>query len=485
MDLFLARGVPYMARRNYLIELKHLLLWGVFIGMFEGAGSSIVVAKTFGGGPWLITVVMAIPTVANVAGLYWGSLAASRPKLPLFFTFGIGTVMLIGSVGLTPQTSWGGWLFAAQVAVARTLLAGCVTVRSAFWKHNYPVEKRGRIAARLQIVRYSLGIAVVTLVSVLFDINPRLYHIVYPAVAFIGVLGLMQLRPLRIRGERAQFAQSREKIAASQFRRRHRILRPLREVYEVLRNDAAFRRYCAGMMLLGMGNIMIFPVMAIIITKELPLNYNHSSILMETLPQFIMMISLMSWAGLFDRRGVVRFRVLNALTWAMASVFGGLAALVLMQPNAVNSIMLFTTGVSLVAISRMFEGLGRGGGAIGWNLGHLHFAEPAKAEIYMGAHVFLTGIRGLTAPFIGTLLYTYTGPLVFLISATLGFCGMMTFRSLVKSDATRKAIEEMAVTDLPAAATDPQIAAGLVTGDAVREAELTAIAAESDRRAAP
>ncbi len=424
-----------MARRNYLIEMRHILPWGIFIGMYEGAGSSIVVAKTFHGSEWLITIVMAIPTIANLMGLVWGSVAARRPKLPLFMLFGIGNVLLIGSVALTPQNEWGGWIFAGQIAVARTLLSGCVTVRSGLWKHNYPTQMRGRIAARIQIVRYSLGIGAVFFVSLLFDANPAYYVYVYPAVALIGTLGLFQLRHLRVRGEKSALQAIRTPEASSNGLGR-RLVGPIVDAYQVLRDDAEYRRYCLGMMLLGTGNIMIFPVMAIMVTKELPLNYNHSTILLEVLPQFMMMVSMMAWAGLFDRRGVVRFRVLNAVTWAMASVFGGIAAAMMLLPETFDTVWMFAVAITLVALSRGFEGLGRGGGAIGWNLGHLHFAEPAKADIYMGAHVFLTGIRGLTAPFMGTFFYKTLGPGVFAISATLGFLGMLTFRSLIKGDAS-------------------------------------------------
>ncbi|MBK8270739.1 MAG: hypothetical protein IPK83_21510 [Planctomycetes bacterium] len=191
-----------MARSNYLIEMRHILAWGVFIGMYEGAGSSIVVAKTFHGSEELITIVMAIPTIANLMGLVWGSIAATRPKLQLFTLFGVGNVLLIASIALTPQTTWGGWIFAGQIALARTLLAGCVTVRSGFWKHNYPTAMRGRIAARIQIVRYSLGIAAVFCVSLLFDADPSYYIYVYPTVALIGTFGLFQIQGLRVRGER-------------------------------------------------------------------------------------------------------------------------------------------------------------------------------------------------------------------------------------------------------------------------------------------
>ena len=42
---------------------------------------------------------------------------------------------------------------------------------------------------------------------------------------------------------------------------------------------------------------------------------------------------------------------------------------------------------------------------LGWNLGHLDFASPARAAQYMGTHVTLTGMRGLIAPLLGVWLY--------------------------------------------------------------------------------
>ena len=40
----------------------------------------------------------------------------------------------------------------------------------------------------------------------------------------------------------------------------------------------------------------------------------------------------------------------------------------------------------------------------------------------------------MTAPFIGTWIYSRWGPVVFLISAILSFSGMMTFRTLMKGE---------------------------------------------------
>lgn len=427
-----------MSRPNYLIEVRHLLLWGVFAGMFEGSVSSIVVAKTFGAGPWLITVVMATPMFANLMGLIWGTIATGRRKRPLFMLLAAATAALVGSVALAPATPLGGWIFAGQIFLARVMLSGCMTVRSALWKHNYPTRLRGRIAARLQLVRFSLAIVTVTCASILFDVNSHVYIYVYPVSSLIGGCAVLMLRRMHVRGEQVELANMTRLVEKNGSALTDGFFGPLRAAFEVLRDDRDFRRYCLAMMFLGSANIMVMPLMTIIVTKQLMLSYYHSGNLLEILPRLLMMGSLLPWAGLFDRVGVVRFRVLNACAWSGTALFGGLAALLIhVVPDYLDSTAKFSIIVLFVALSRLCEGLGKGGGAIAWNIGHLHFADSSKAEIYMGAHVFLTGLRGLIVPFFGTFLYLRYGPVAFAVALVLAIAGLLTFASLARREGRR------------------------------------------------
>ena len=96
--------------------------------------------------------------------------------------------------------------------------------------------------------------------------------------------------------------------------------------------------------------------------------------------------------------------------------------------------------IGCIAVSRACEGLGKGGGAIAWNLGHLHFAKTERADVYMGTHVFLTGLRGLTAPFFGTWLYIQTGAFAFAVAVGLAVIGMLVFRRLAKVQGERASL---------------------------------------------
>ncbi len=431
--------MPLMARRNYILEIRHLVFWGMFVGMFEGTISSIVVAKTFGGSDWLITFVMATPMLANLLGGVWGSVLTGRRKVRLLMGLGLAAAVVIATVALAPMTRFGGYVFACQILLARGFLAGCITARSAIWKHNYPTRIRGQIAARLQIVRFSMAIGIVLTVGALFDARPDLYIWIYPATALIGGIAVILLKPMRVRGEETEIAGIRAASAHAAKQPGAQTLSPLEQGIAVLRDDSDFRHYCIGMMFLGFANIMVMPLMTIIVTKRMGLTYRDSAILLDILPRVLMMASMLPWARLFDKRGVVHFRISNAVAWTTASAFAGIGA-AFVPTAAFDTMIGFVLIITCIALSRACEGLGKGGGAIAWNLGHLHFAKSERADVYMGTHVFLTGLRGLTAPFFGTWLYHRIGAFAFVVAVGLAVTGMLVFRSLARVQRDRQPV---------------------------------------------
>ena len=79
-------------------------------------------------------------------------------------------------------------------------------------------------------------------------------------------------------------------------------------------------------------------------------------------------------------------------------------------------------------------GLGMGGGKLAWNLGHLHFAPREEAELYMGIHVSLTGLRGLIAPLTGMLLWGLIGWWVWIIAIGIALLSLGMFISLAREE---------------------------------------------------
>jgi hypothetical protein len=442
VDLFGVQRVPYMARRNFALEIRHLCFWGLFAGLVEGTVSAVVVSKTFGGTNLLITIVQATPAFANLSSLLWGAMLVGRRKLPVFMALAAAGVAVAFSVAFTAHSTLGGWIFALQICLSRVFMSGVVTAQAGLWRANYPKTHRGRITASLQVVRTLMSLPVILGCGLLFDRDDSAYRWFYPGVACVGALGLLIYRRIHVRGE----VQALARRTAGGDESDADLMAPLGllslmspwqvigRMREALRQDPRFARYCSAQMCIGIANLMIMPVNTIILTKVLLLSYTTSNVLLDVIPRIATIITLPLWARLFDRVGVLRFRVVNSGCWCGSLLFCGLGAYFAMAHKGGGAGYLLTAAIGAYFIGRLVDGLAQSGGAIAWYIGHLHFAEGEKAELYMGIHVSLTGIRGLLAPFLGTLLYDISGWSAFAVAFCISAVGMTIFARLAREE---------------------------------------------------
>jgi len=433
LDLLDVRSLPFLARRNYYYEFKHLIPWSVLAGLVEGEFSSIVIARTFDGDKTLIALSSATPAASYLFSLLWGMLCLGRPKIRLLTLFSAGTVLFTGVIGAIPTTRWGAFWFVAQMGAAQILLAGVVTIRSAVWKSNYPRAVRGRIVGRLQAVRFITSIVTLMLAARVCDYSPSAYRFVFPAVATFGLLGVFMLHRIRIRGERGELRRHQITPPDADFRvgfvepfSLTALLSPGRvfgRMFDILKRDRRFARYCLAQSYLGTSNFMTIPVMVAIITQDLDLGeawgFWISTALIQVIPHLFRLGSLGRWGRLFDRIGVVRFRVYSGWCWVVSLLFGTIATVVVVHRESFGAATL-PLAVTLFGLRGIAGGIALGGGSLAWVIGHLHFAKPDEAEVYMGVHVFLTGVRGLFAPALGMVLWHYLGWPAWLIA--VGLC---------------------------------------------------------------
>ena len=433
-----------MARRNFAIELRHLFFWGLFAGLVEGTVSAVVVSKTFGGGNLLITIVLSTTAFAHLSSLLWGAMLVGRRKLPVFMALAAAAVAVAFSVAFTPRSAIGGWIFAVQICLARVFMSGVVTAQAGLWRANYPKTHRGRITASLQVVRTLMSLPVILGCGLLFDRDASAYRWFYPAIACVGLVGLMVFRRAHVRGESAALAKraagdagADSDAASAAPLKLLSLMSPLQVIgrmRDALRQDPRFARYCTAQMCIGTANLMIMSVNAIVLTKLLNLSYFMSNGLLDIIPRIAMILTLPLWARLFDRVGVLRFRVVNSGCWCGSLLFCGLGAYFALAHQQSGTAALLAAAMTAYMVGRTVDGLAQSGGAIAWYIGHLHFAEDEKAELYMGIHVSLTGFRGLLAPFVGTLLYTISGWSAFAVAFVISAVGMTIFARLAREE---------------------------------------------------
>ena len=447
MDLLGLHTLPFLARRNYYYELKHILAWSCLVGLVEGQFSAIVVARTFDGSPRLIAIASATPAAAFLCSLFWGMLCIGRPKIRLMTGLCLCITLLVGTIGAIPPTPTGAIWFICQMAAAQALLAGVITLRSAVWKSNYPTRSRARITARLQAVRFVIGVVTLLVGASICDRDPTAYRFLYPAVAFFGLVGSLLLQKIHIRGERSELGHQDHRLV--EFQARAGLAEPLSltallspghifgRMVGVLRRDKRFTKYLIAQSFVGVGNFMTIPVVVFVVTQEMDLGLSWgfwiSTGLIQALPQLVRMGSISRWARLFDRVGVVQFRVFNVSCWAFAMLFGMMATIVVLNADRIGASYL-PLAAGLFAMRGFISGFGMGGGSLAWNIGHLHFAKAEEAEVYMGIHVFLTGLRGLIAPLLGMWIFQHFGWVVWLIALLLSVCSVGMYALLARQE---------------------------------------------------
>ncbi len=206
---------------------------------------------------------------------------------------------------------------------------------------------------------------------------------------------------------------------------------------EALKQDPQFARYCRAQWCIGAANLMMMPVNTIVLTRVLQLSYTVSNALLDVIPKLVTLLMLPIWARLFDRVGVLRFRVINSMCWSASVLLCGLGTMLAELTTQPWDIAFFAA-MYVFLLGRLADGMGQSGGAIAWNIGHLHFAEGDKAELYMGIHVSLTGVRGLTAPFVGSLVFAWIGWGVFVPSLICSMLGHSIFSGLAREEAGRQ-----------------------------------------------
>lgn len=460
MDLLGVRSLPFLSRRNYFHEFRQIVPWSLLAGVVEGAFGSVVVAKAFDGGELEVAVATATPVAAFVTSLVWGMLCVGRPKVRLLMLFSAGTALLTGLAGAIPASKYGAIWFICEMAAAQVLMSGVLTTRSAVWKSNYPKSVRGRITARLQGVRFVVGTASALTAAAVCDWNPSSYRFIYPIACVFGLVAVWMARRLHIRGERAELSRracrpvdvevSRELVEPFSLVALLSPGRVLGQMVEVLREDRRYMLYCTAQFFTGLANLMTMSIVAAVVTRDLDYGRTWgfwvSTTLLVAIPQLSILGGLGRWGRLFDRVGVLGFRVINVSCWVLSLVMGMVATLLADAAGGAGA-SLFPLAVTAFAVRSVLFGLGRGGGAVAWFIGHLHFAKTEKAEIYMGIHVALTGIRGLFAPVGGVLLWQWMGWPVWLIAIAFALISLAMFTALAKEEQREIAAEQARAAD--------------------------------------
>jgi len=382
---------PLLSRPAYMRELLSWAFLPLFLGAIEGGALGVVVKKVFTGVgiPTLelnfaVALVSAAPNVANLTSFAWAGLARGKPKVAFIATLQTITAVCVALIAAMPENRWGLWGICGLALAARVTWTGVITLRAAVWRANYPRAVRAHIAGNMATVQALVLALSSWILGVGMDFSPRSFHLIFPSLALLGIIGNVLWRRVPMRGEsQALRIERAEQPSVSRFN-------PTL-MARTLREDPPYAHFMLWMTIFGLGNLMVGAPQAIMLEDELHATYTQGILATTVIPLLIMPLAIPFWARRLGRKHVVDFRATHAWTFVLATAMMFVASLL-------HSILLFY-------LAAVVCGVAFAGGSLAWNIGHQDFAPPERDAEYMAVHVTLNGLRGLIAPFLAVGMY--------------------------------------------------------------------------------
>jgi MFS family permease len=386
-------SVPTLAQRNYRLELIAAIFLPFLLSIADASIISVIVKNAFEGRPgisdtllnYTVAVLTASTAAANVISFVWVRLSHGKDKVAFTAALQLVMITLVGTIALTPISGLGLLILTALVIAVRLCWAGFITVRSSIWRQNYSRETRASITGRLAMVQ-TLSVSLLGVgIGWTMDLDDEAFRLLLPLGCAFSLVGIFAWGRLRVRGHDALLRAERNGNGDDVPS-----LNPL-SVVRLLRGDRVYRRFMVCMFIVGLGDLMVEPLLPIIAKEQFGMHYLEGIILVNSLPRALVPLSIPLWSRFLDRVHVIHFRAVHSWLFVISTAL------------IIPAILLQLEWLLFVAAG--LRGVAFGGGQLAWNLGHLDFAPAHKASQYMGVHVTLTGVRGLIAPFLAVGLY--------------------------------------------------------------------------------
>ncbi len=261
-----------------------------------------------------------------------------------------------------------------------------------FLKHNYSGENFGKLYSYAETAKKIMAIIATFLFGLLLDYQPDAYTYIYPVLGLTSVFSILILS--RIDTGNILSDSQKMKLTSS-------IRSTFRKTYRILKQDKAFRDFEAGFMFYGLAFMITAVVYVLFFDRVLHLNY--SSVAFYKNYYNLLAIATLPFFGKFlDKTDPRKFGMISfAFLWA--NIFFVMLTGIFPGNFEIWNIKIYYSMLTAYTFYGLFAAMM----ALLWFIGSSYFTTKENADTYQAAHLTLTGLRGLLAPFIGVIILHY------------------------------------------------------------------------------
>ncbi len=388
------RDLTPLERKTFLL---HLLA-----SAFEGSAFALwwihdfFLKKTLHGENWQVWILVSLWPVANLTSVYFAGKAEEgrglKPYLVAAALLGRLPLVLMAFASSIPVFLGLHALYSLSFAVAKP-------AQTAILQANYREGRRAELFGWAWTVTVALGGLGSLGAGTLLDKFPSIYHLLLPLEGILGACYCLTLAAIPLAS----------KPAPPSCQKREGLLGATARTIRVFKENPAYLKYQINFMIYGLAFMVVLPVVPVLATKDLGLDYFQFTLARGILGPGISLL-FMPWFGRkLDRLGPLRSSAMAFAVFSLYPLFLGLSPWIGVPFHS----FWFFLGFA-------FYGVAMGGLMVIWHMGAIYYAPPGMTATYQGIHVTMTGLRGLVGPLAGYLCLTYLGTTVpFALSVTL------------------------------------------------------------------
>ncbi len=307
------------------------------------------------------------------------------------------------------------WVFALLILLYYVLAGPQQLAVNSLYKYTYPDAARGRIIGWFRLVQHCLAVPVIIGSACWFDSEPSAYQLIFPLGALVGILGTFFYSHLHIPSD--QPANRALKMAPVS----------LRQIRVIIETDVAFRLFQTTIFLTGAGFLMSRSVLLQMLRDVFHLTQLEMSMLVMVFPLVLGGMTAPAWGWLVDQTSPVAGRI--AFAWL--GLFAYLAFFT----------SFFEGWLSFLYLGAILRGLVLGAAEVATTTGNLYYAEePERAALYESISSVFQGIRGLSMPMLGWLIFQYIAAslaaYIFMVATVLNGWSLLVAIRLWRMDKT-------------------------------------------------
>jgi MFS family permease len=374
-----------LLRRNFGFDAAGAIGTGLFNALVVNFLS--VIARREGADPLLLAALAAAPFAANTMAIFFGACIPREQHRVRYVSclMIVGRAIFIGGAFSTGPVA----LLAMGLGMWLTM-AIAAPLQVDIWRGTYPQRVRGRVLGYLRVLQTSAGAIAAPLAGLLIE---RFGH--GPMLGIGALLGML--------GAAGYSRVKSQPIAASHRFTPGASLRLLAE-------QPMYRTFVMAWVIWGFGSFMVTPLYALVLVDRFQASYSD--------------VGLLQLAGAFS--GLLAYLVLGQLLdRGGAGLAYRAAPLGFLLVSVVPLVYLLAPSLPFLALGYVLQAVGTSANDLGWQVALISRIPDEHRLRYQAAHTSITGVRGVAAPFVGSLVLVLGGGIgpVLVLGGALGVAG--------------------------------------------------------------